>query len=222
MRIKYLLIAISALSMLVACEGFGLGSAKIELLGLDVKAGVELGDEGRASVMFNAPGAWTAKPEFNNSDEPQWMRVEPESGEAGDSLILNIIGVGNRPTDHTYGGKVRITLKDGSDDTKVIVSWKEAPFVPVSVESFTLNPASPLTLKVNERKVVQIVYSPSNATDPSFRVEKPDGTAAFDIHCPFEGAKDKFQIIAMQAGKGVVNITGASGLSATMEVTVTQ
>jgi hypothetical protein len=29
-------------------------------------------------------------------------------------------------------------------------------------------------------------------------------------------------MIAMQAGKGVVNITEASGLSATMEVTVTQ
>lgn len=84
------------------------------------------------------------------------------------------------------------------------------------------NPASPLTLKVNERKVVQIVYSPSNATDPSFHVDKPDGTAAFDIHCPFEGSKEKFQIIAMQAGKGVVNITEVSGLSATMEVTVTQ
>ena len=40
-------------------------------------------------------------------------------------------------------------------------------------------------------KMVQIVYSPSNATDPSFHVDKPDGTAA-------------------------------SGLSATMEVTVTQ
>lgn len=221
MRIKYLLIAISALSMLVACEGFGGDSAKLKILGNE-KHSVELGDEGRASVMFYAPGPWTAKPEYSNSDEPQWMRVEPESGEAGDSLILNIIGVGNRPTDHTYGGKVRITLKDGSDDTKVIVSWKEALFVPVSVESFTLNPSGPLTLKVNDRQVVQIVYSPSNATDPSFRVEKPDGTAAFDIHCPFEGAKDKFQIIAMQAGTGVVNITEASGLSARMEVTVTQ
>ncbi len=76
---------------------------------------VELGDEGRASVMFYAPGPWTAKPEYSNSDEPQWMRVEPESGEAGDTLIINIIGVGDRPTDRTYGGKVRITLKDGSD-----------------------------------------------------------------------------------------------------------
>lgn len=70
--------------MLVACEGFGLGSAKIELLGLDVKASVELGDEGRASVMFYAPGPWTAKPEYSNSDEPQWMRVEPESGQPVD------------------------------------------------------------------------------------------------------------------------------------------
>lgn len=28
---------------------------------------VELGDEGRASVMFYAPGPWTAKPEYSNS-----------------------------------------------------------------------------------------------------------------------------------------------------------
>ena len=209
--------------MLVSCEGM-FGSAKIELLGLDVKYGVELGDEGRASVMFNAPSAWTARVEFNSREEQEnpWMRVEPESGEAGDSLTLNIIGIGNRPIGRTYGGKVRIELTNGSDDTKVIVSWKEAPFVPINVESFTLNPAGPLTLKVNERKVVQIVYSPSNATEINFQVNKPDGTAEFDLLTPFEGARDKFQIIAQRPGKGIINVSYPGGDSKTMEVTVTQ
>ena len=219
---KFILIlsaAVLAASALQSCEEMGGG--KIEFLD-EVKHGVALDAQGKASLRFKSSGPWTAKIEYDSKDEADWLSVSPESGEAGDTLVVNLAAKGQHPGGHTPGAKLRLSLTDGTDDTKAPVSWPEPPKVPVALRSFTLNPAGPLTLKVDQRQLVEIVLNPSNATEYSFRVDKPNGTAAFDIHYPYEESKVKFMIYPVQVGTGVVNVTEAGGTTGTLQITVTQ
>lgn len=210
-----------AAGMLSSCEGMLGDGGKIEFLD-NVKEGVKLDDQGKATVRFKSSGAWRADVEYGSQGDGEWLSVNPKSGEQGDEITMELTGVGEAPTEYTPGATLRLSLVDGTDDAKAPVSWPQKPKEKVNVKSFTLNPAGPLTLNVDERKLVEIVYSPANATELNFRVEKPNGTAAFDIHHPYEESRDKFMIYALRPGKAVISITEAAGASGTLEVTVIQ
>ena len=204
-----------------ACDGMG-NDGEIEFIGnVD---GIDLGDEGQATVKFKSTGPWKASIDYPvNNQESGWVVVEPQTGEAGESIELTLKGVGPRPTDHTYAAKLRLDLVDGKDDTAVPIHWSPAPKVPVPVQSITLDPAGPLSLRIHGRQLVRIVCKPENATELNFRVNIPDGTGCFDIHYPYEEAKDKFMIFATdQTGKATITVTEAAGATGTLEVTVTQ
>lgn len=86
----------------------------------------------------------------------------------------------------------------------------------VEVVGITLDPSGPITLEEGATQVVEVVFDPTNATDPSF--SQVSGSAS--IASTSDNGDGTFTVTAVAEGTTTVTVT-ASGQTAELEVTVT-